>query len=136
MAQKTKIYISARVIAPPASGGAFQLTASLANAIVSNPVQTCLVGTTNRNVTEFQKLLLPSVEWRLLVAESGKNLHESEEGLIQGLLPDWAFFPYPRVDDIFPDSSLLRPADIAMSVGCPEKANRQLKWNASVNLIP
>jgi GDP-D-mannose dehydratase len=30
-------------------------------------------------------------------------------------------------------SSLLRPADIAMSVGCPEKANRLLKWNAFVN---
>jgi GDPmannose 4,6-dehydratase len=31
------------------------------------------------------------------------------------------------------DSSLLRPADIALSVGCPEKANRQLKWNASID---
>jgi GDPmannose 4,6-dehydratase len=34
-------------------------------------------------------------------------------------------------DYVDSDSSLLRPADIAVSVGCPEKANRQLKWNAS-----
>ena len=38
MAEGTKIYISTRVIAPPASGGALQITANLANAIVSNPV--------------------------------------------------------------------------------------------------
>ena len=36
-------------------------------------------------------------------------------------------------DYVDSDASLLRPADIAMSVGCPEKANRLLKWNASVN---
>jgi len=36
-------------------------------------------------------------------------------------------------DYVDSDSSLLRPADIAMSVGCPEKAIRQLKWNASVD---
>ena len=108
MAEKTKIYISTRVIAPPASGGAFQLTAFLANAISSNHAWACLVGKTDRNVAEFEKLLSPSVEWKLLVGESGKNLHENEEALIQGLLPDWAFFPYPGVDDIFPDSALTK----------------------------
>jgi GDPmannose 4,6-dehydratase len=36
-------------------------------------------------------------------------------------------------DYVDSDSSLLRPADIALSVGCPEKANRQLKWNALVD---
>lgn len=36
-------------------------------------------------------------------------------------------------DYVDSDSSLLRPADIAVSVGCPEKANRQLKWNASID---
>jgi len=35
-------------------------------------------------------------------------------------------------DYVDSDSSLLRPADMAMSVGCPEKANRQLKWNATI----
>lgn len=108
MAKKTKIYISTRVIAPPASGGAFQLTAFLANAISLNHAWACLVGKTDRNVAEFEKLLSPSVEWKLLVGESGKNLHENEEALIRGLLPDWVFFPYPGVDDIFPDSALTK----------------------------
>lgn len=39
-----------------------------------------------------------------------------------------------REDHVDTDSSLLRPADIAQSVGCPEKAERLLDWRAHVSL--
>ena len=108
MAEKTKIYISTRVIAPPASGGAFQFTAFLANAIASNPTQACLLGATNRNVAAFQKLLSPYIECKRLVGECGIDLIENEEALLRDLSPDRAFFPYPGVDDKFPASSFAK----------------------------
>jgi GDPmannose 4,6-dehydratase len=37
-------------------------------------------------------------------------------------------------DYVDSDSSLLRPADIAKSVGCPDKAKKLLGWNASIKL--
>lgn len=37
-------------------------------------------------------------------------------------------------DYVDSDSSLLRPADIAKSVGCPDKAQQLLGWNATIEL--
>jgi len=81
MAEKTKIYISTRVIAPPASGGALQITASLANRLSVLKNVDCTIGISKKNKAQFAQLLDVGAKCIQLDGECDLEIARQEEAL-------------------------------------------------------
>ena len=105
MAEKTKIYISTRVIAPPASGGALQITASLANRLSALKNVDCTIGVSNKNKTHFAQLLHDGVKCTCFDGASDLEIAKQEEDFFKDLSAEWCFYPYPGIHDSYTSAS-------------------------------
>ena len=109
MAEKTKIYISTRVIAPPASGGALQITASLANRLFTLKNVDCTIGVSKKNKTQFAQLLDAGAKCTQLDGECDLEIAKQEETLLKDFSAEWCFYPFPSSNDSFTaDSKIYR----------------------------
>jgi glycosyltransferase involved in cell wall biosynthesis len=109
MAERTKIYISSRVIAPPASGGALQITASLANRLFTLKNVDCTIGVSKKNKTQFAQLLDAGAKCTQLDRASDLELAKQEEAFLKDFSAEWCFYPFPSVNDSFTaDSKIYR----------------------------
>jgi glycosyltransferase involved in cell wall biosynthesis len=109
MAERTKIYISTRVIAPPASGGALQITASLANRLFTLKNVDCTIGVSKKNKTQFAQLLDAGAKCTQLDGASDLELAKQEEAFLKDFSAEWCFYPFPSVSDSFTaDSKIYR----------------------------
>ncbi len=101
MAEKTKIYISTRVIAPPASGGALQITASLANRLSVLKNVDCTIGISKKNKTQFAQLLDAGAKCIQLDGECDLEIAKQEEVFLKEFSAEWCFYPFPSGNDSF-----------------------------------
>jgi glycosyltransferase involved in cell wall biosynthesis len=109
MAKKTKIYISTRVIAPPASGGALQITASLANRLSALKNVDCTIGVSKKNKTQFAQLLDARAKCTQLNGECDLEIAKHEEAFLKEFSAEWCFYPFPSSNDSFTaDSKIYR----------------------------
>jgi glycosyltransferase involved in cell wall biosynthesis len=109
MAEKTKIYISTRVITPPASGGALQITASLANRLFTLKNVDCTIGVSKKNKTQFAQLLDAGAKCTQLDGECDLELAKQEEAFLKEFSAEWCFYPFPSGNDSFTaDSKIYR----------------------------
>lgn len=109
MAEKTKIYISTRVIAPPASGGALQITASLANRLSALKNVDCTIGISKKNKTQFAQLLDAGAKCSQLDRECDLEIAKHEEAFLKDLSAEWCFYPFPSgIDSFTADSKIYR----------------------------
>ena len=91
MAEKTKIYISTRVIAPPASGGALQITASLVNRLSALENVDCTIGVSKKNKTQFAQLLDAGAKCTQLDGECELEIAKHEEAFLKDFSAEWCF---------------------------------------------
>ena len=91
MAEKTKIYISTRGIAPPASGGALQITASLANRLSALKNVDCTIGVSKKNKTQFTQLLDAGAKCKQLDGECDLEIAKHEEAFFKDFSAEWCF---------------------------------------------
>jgi glycosyltransferase involved in cell wall biosynthesis len=102
MVERTKIYISTRVISPPSSGGAFQITASLANRLSALKNVDCAIGFSKKNKTQFAQLLYDGAKCIQLDGECDLEIAKQEEVFLKDFSAEWCFYPYPGIHDVYP----------------------------------
>jgi len=107
-----KIYISTRSLNPPSSGGAFQYTIGIANALTLIPGVTIIVGTTGSNSSIARKLISKNTNIIDLDGPGSDALVDSEENLIAAENPTWCIYPYPNRYDRFSRASNVKYCSI------------------------
>jgi hypothetical protein len=90
MFERTKIYISTRVISPPSSGGALQITARLANRLSTLKNVDCTIGVSNKNKTHFAQLLHDGVKCTCFDGASDLEIAKQEEDFFKDLSAEWS----------------------------------------------
>jgi len=106
------IYISTRSLKPPSSGGAFQYTIGIANALAAVPNVNVYVGLTKPNYYTLNKHLSDRIEKFILYGVDNISLSTSERDLIRSKHISWCIYPYPSRFDEFPLESQVKRCSI------------------------
>jgi glycosyltransferase involved in cell wall biosynthesis len=112
MAEKTKIYISTRSLNPPTSGGAFQYTIGITNALSLIPGVRIVAGVTGANSAIVGKLLQKTISIFELAGAGKDDIARSEENLVVEEDPAWCIYPYPDRHDRFSSDSNVKYCSI------------------------
>ena len=94
---------------PPASGGALQITASLANRLFTLKNVDCTIGVSKKNRTQFAQLLDTGAKCTQFDGECDLEIAKREEAFLKDFSAEWCFYPFPSSNDSFTaDSKIYR----------------------------
>lgn len=125
------IYISTRSLNPPSSGGAFQYTMGIANALSSITELKIIVGTTRANSCMVGKLLQRNINTCELEGLSADAVARSEECLIAAEDVAWCIYPYPSRHDRFSKDANVKYCSILFDLqhmAFPEFFSQAERW--------
>ena len=94
-----KVYISTRSLHPPSSGGAFQFTIGIANALSLIPGVRIIAGITAANSAIVGKYFHKDIRTFELDGPGEKVIARSEEAVIAEEDVAWCIYPYPNRHD-------------------------------------
>ena len=131
MVEKTKIYISTRSLNPPTSGGAFQYTIGITNALSLIPGVRIVAGVTGANSAIVQTLLQKNITICELSGAGEDAIAKSEVNLIVEKDPAWCIYPYPNRHDRFSSKSNVKFCSIIFDLqhlAFPEFFSNAERW--------
>jgi len=126
-----KLYISTRSLIPPSSGGAYQYTIGIANALSLIPGVKIIIGTTGANSCSVGKLIEKSINVFELAGEGGCSIAKSEEELVAAQEVSWCIYPYPNRYDRFSGASNVKYCSIIFDlqhIAFPDFFSQAERW--------